>query len=178
MILGLDLALATCGWCLVDSRTKQVRSFGNFYLPDTGVRRLVQIELELQKVVGNYDIDWCFIEGYGYSPSYSNNLVNLGEAGGIARVFFYLLQIPVAVVAPPTVKKWLTGSGKADKKQIMDHIKKRFGIDFKVSHEADAFCLAMIGVMMDRYIMGVDKNLDKLDQQIHDTLVANKVWFI
>lgn len=53
----------------------------------------------------------------------------------------------LAVVAPSTLKLWVTGSGRAEKREVREHITRRFALTEKISaDEADALGLAAMGL--------------------------------
>lgn len=53
----------------------------------------------------------------------------------------------VAVVAPGTLKKWATGSGRATKAEVRDHVTRRWPLAGRISYdEADALALASMGL--------------------------------
>lgn len=57
------------------------------------------------------------------------------------------LRRQVAVVAPPTLKLWATGSGRASKREVRDHICRRWRLTGRIScDEADALVLASMGL--------------------------------
>ncbi len=52
-------------------------------------------------------------------------------------------KIPFEIVAPPTLKKFVTGSGRAKKEQMLLKIYKKWGREFDSTDEAEAFAVAM-----------------------------------
>jgi crossover junction endodeoxyribonuclease RuvC len=54
---------------------------------------------------------------------------------------------PLGVVAPSVLKKWVTGSGAADKFRVGQHIAKRWpDLELRSDDQADALGLASIGL--------------------------------
>lgn len=57
-------------------------------------------------------------------------------------------QIPYRGIAPATLKKFATGSGRAEKQDVMFAVERAFGIAPKTSHEGDA--LALLAIALER----------------------------
>lgn len=53
--------------------------------------------------------------------------------------------LPVATVAPATLKKYATGAGRAEKFQVTSAVRQRFGVTPGTPDEADALVLAWMG---------------------------------
>jgi len=58
------------------------------------------------------------------------------------RCYLYKKEIPFEIVPPKTLKKWATGNGNSDKKQMMANALERWGINFTDDNLCDAYCLA------------------------------------
>jgi Holliday junction resolvasome RuvABC endonuclease subunit len=72
-----------------------------------------------------------------------------GMAQGIVRAFLVDVQVPFVTVAPATLKKAVTGSGRADKKEMKLAAQKVLGEDadyLKNDNEVDAWGLAEVGL--------------------------------
>lgn len=53
----------------------------------------------------------------------------------------------LGIVAPDTLKLWATGSGRASKAEVRDHITRRWHLQERITHdEADALTLASMGL--------------------------------
>jgi crossover junction endodeoxyribonuclease RuvC len=85
------------------------------------------------------------IEGYSFGTM-KHQAESLAEYGGILR--WHLLEHTEHIyeVAPSTLKKFATGTGRGDKALIMAHVAMRWGRLFENSDEADAYVLARIGL--------------------------------
>jgi crossover junction endodeoxyribonuclease RuvC len=100
---------------------------------------------DLAKVEYDYD-DACVlcIEGYAYSSKFTNNLVHMGELGGIIKGGVCQEYGSIAVVPPTTVKKFVTGKGNCAKDVVMKEAFKKWGYDNSNNNLVDAFCIAML----------------------------------
>jgi len=78
--------------------------------------------------------------------------IQLGEVRGVIYLAAQELDIPIVEVRPTEVKSALTGSGRADKKQIERAIQQLLKIEGSLgsSHAGDALALALTGLSRSR----------------------------
>lgn len=86
-----------------------------------------------------------FIEGYSFA-SPGNSARWLAEYGGVLRYGLIGAGFKVIEVPPQSLKKFATGKGGAKKEMVMAHVAQRWNRIFDTSDEADAFCLAQLGL--------------------------------
>jgi Holliday junction resolvasome RuvABC endonuclease subunit len=92
-------------------------------------------------------LDWAMhahaviIEGYSYG---SQNMHAVAELGGIIRYHLRKIGQSPVEVAPTSLKKFITGSGAADKDQMLDAV-QRAGVPIVDHNMADAYGLAQLG---------------------------------
>ncbi len=74
--------------------------------------------------------------------------IRLGEVRGVIYLAAEEMQVPVVEVKPTEVKSALTGSGRADKKQMERAIRQFLKIEGSLgsSHAGDALALALTGL--------------------------------
>lgn len=63
------------------------------------------------------------------------------EIRGVIKLVAAELELPIIWVNPGTLKKWLTGHGKAEKHHMIDAIRTRFGITVSDDNIADAIAV-------------------------------------
>lgn len=100
--------------------------------------RIAEIVVPLEKMLYGKDIAVIAIEGY--SMGSKGRREHLAELGAIIRSTLIDLA-PIYEIAPTTLKKWVTGSGKGDKTMMIASITKNFGHLFETNDEYDAFGL-------------------------------------
>lgn len=78
--------------------------------------------------------------------------IQLGEVRGVIYLAAQELDIPIVEVRPTEVKSALTGSGRADKKQVERAIQQLLKIEGSLgsSHAGDALALALTGLSRSR----------------------------
>ncbi len=106
----------------------------------------VRLVLDLAKHYGTNPI--AVIEGYSMSSNRPGQEL-LFELGGIVRMKFAVSHVPIVEVPPSSLKKFVTGQGKATKAQMTSALKREHcDLDFKQSDQWDALGLVKIGDAM------------------------------
>lgn len=82
------------------------------------------------------------IEGYAFGGK--GKVYTLGEVGGVIRLAAQQLETPLIQVPPTTLKKYISGTGKATKDIMIKEIYKNYDLDFNDNNDADAAGLAIL----------------------------------
>lgn len=82
-------------------------------------------------------------EGYGYANAHT--LALLVELGSMARHACIYSKVPYIDVAPPTLKKFVTGTGNAKKDQMRLAVYKKWKFEHDSDNVVDAYALARLG---------------------------------
>lgn len=155
-IMGIDQSFSGTGVCILDN---EKMTLSKLIVPTTkGVYRLVEIKNALVGIYKETSPDFVYMEKYMFTPQRAMAF-ELGElAGAIKAAFVEMGKIPV-VVYTTHLKKFITGSGVAEKSLILLKVFKKFGIEFNNNNLADAFLIAKIGehVEIVRTIKSKDK---------------------
>jgi crossover junction endodeoxyribonuclease RuvC len=145
--IGIDPSLTSTGISVVNDEGKLIdgRAVVTKY---TGPQRLVLIRDAVKLFLAIHNPAMVCIEGYAMGAKWGREAA--GELGGILRVLFWECGLTWKEVAPPQLKKFITGKGVAEKDHILLAVYKKYGEEFKSNDEADAFVLAQIARAMDK----------------------------
>jgi crossover junction endodeoxyribonuclease RuvC len=104
--------------------------------------RLALLLEGLAAVLGRSRVDAVAVETAfcGLSP---RSALALGQARGIALAAAARAGVPVFEYAPAEVKRAFTGSGRAEKAQMVRTARTLFGVEAELSDEADALAIAV-----------------------------------
>lgn len=166
-VLGIDPGLTRCGIGIVDSTGPQ-----KLQLIDVGViktdpdadldQRLLQLESELVKWIQKYKPDVIAVERV-FSQLNIRTAMSTGQAAGVALLLAAKSKIKVVMHTPTEVKAAVTGSGRADKKQVAEMVKRLLKLKEipKPVDSTDALALAIChhwrGVGNDRLVAAKNK---------------------
>lgn len=149
MVLGLDLATHT-GWALCVDGKIEHSGVWDFSKTRDGIgmhngHMFLALNRELSKMTwyGEHRIDGIMYERAHHRGGSSTRI----PLGLVATVLTFAAQARIGVqdVAANTLKKWATGSGGADKCDMMKAASERTGRTIDNDDEADAVLLAMYG---------------------------------
>ena len=151
-VLGVDPGLTRCGVGVVETvlggNGKNLKMVGvGVIQTDTAAsldQRLLQLESELQEWISRFKPDVVAVERV-FSQLNVRTAMATGQAAGIALLLAAKSGIPVAMHTPTQVKAAVTGSGRADKKQIALMVQKLLQLSEipKPVDSTDALALAI-----------------------------------
>lgn len=148
-VLGVDPGLTRCGIGIVDSHGHK-----SLKMVDCGVirtevdspleQRLLLLNNELERWIENYRPDVIAIERV-FSQLNVRTAMATGQAAGVALVLAAKSGLPIALHTPSEVKAAVSGSGRADKKQVALMVTKILGLQEapKPVDTTDALALAI-----------------------------------
>lgn len=157
---GIDQGIANCGYAVVELTPENeviVLSHGTITtksdkpLPS----RILQIYEMINDLANEYNGDILSCERLFFSPKQKtgrNKSASIMYTNMATGVIFLLAEqqgLFFKDFVPGTVKKYLTGSGRATKEEIEESIKKYLGdnVVIKTEHESDAIAIGITAVM-------------------------------
>lgn len=150
-ILGLDPGLTATGFgIVVNNQCLEcgiIRSNSKKMLAE----RIYHIIQTLRKKIRQYQPTTCVIETLFFRKESARSVIYSAHLRGAIFFLCHQEKIPVIEVTPATVKKSLTGNGRASKQQINYMVKKIFNIKDKINeHASDALAIAYTFQAMNR----------------------------
>jgi len=129
-ILGIDPGTATTGWAILERIDKDfiVHKIDLIETDkDTSPgKRLQHIVQHLNVIIEKYKPEIMVIEKIFFARN-AKTVIRVGQAQGVMIYSASLNGIETVEIAPGHIKKIVTGSGRADKKMIQQHLRKIFG---------------------------------------------------
>lgn len=104
--------------------------------------RLKHIFNEFTRIVKGKNVQMACMEG----PSYHsvNKSFSMGEAYGVFKLCCSILDIPLVIVPPTKIKKYISGSGHASKSKVISSCNSVLGITTASDDIADAIACCTI----------------------------------
>lgn len=155
IIVGIDPSLTHTGWVIMEdglvlgSGVIKSKSQGDTYLAE--VERIVKIVNMIFMKITFYcndkerKPDLVVIEGLAFMARNSTALVQLAGLSYQIRIQLAHLEIPFVIIAPTSLKKFITGSGRGDKNLMLMNVYKNYGFEASDDNECDAYSLAVVG---------------------------------
>lgn len=157
-VIGLDLSLTSTGVATSEAGQPGIATNLLSCKALRGVERLYWIREKVMELVTGPPTQTTLVAMEGYSFGSRNSQAHsLGELGGVIRLACASRGIPILLVPPGTLKKFVTGKGNATKPEMAVGLYKRWGIEKPDDNEADAAALALYG----RCACGIDEPATK-----------------
>lgn len=148
-VMGVDPGLTRCGIAIVqDAPSRKIeliqvqvaRTLPN--LPTA--ERLLQLEKALISIVEEFEPEVMAIEQV-FSQHNLRSVIGTAQAAGVAMLVAARFQLKVVTHTPTQIKAAVTGSGRADKKQVTQMVKKICNLHQapKPADAADAIALGI-----------------------------------
>ncbi len=145
VVLGIDPGSCRCGFGVVGrSGSKLSVMASGVFVPGRipMAERLAAILQGLSALLARGGVDAVAVETAfcGLSP---RSALALGQARGVALAAAAGAGLPVFEYAPAEVKRAFTGSGRAEKAQMIRTARSIFGLEVRLADEADAIAIAV-----------------------------------
>ena len=148
-VLGVDPGLTRCGLGIVENGAAQKLVMVGVGVIQTSTdielaQRLLELETQLLLWIKEYKPDVIAVERV-FSQLNIRTAMSTGQAAGVALLIAARSGIPVAMHTPTEVKVAVTGSGRADKKQVALMVQKLLSLKEipKPVDSTDALALAI-----------------------------------
>lgn len=135
-VVGIDPSLTGTGICDPDGNMSVVR--GPAVLGDARLQLIYDAVLAAAALA-----DHAIVEDL---PTHAMGAGKTGMAQGVVRLALVQLQVPISLVTAATLKKFATGNGAADKKQMRAALLERTGMDVRNDNKVDAWWLRAAGL--------------------------------
>jgi crossover junction endodeoxyribonuclease RuvC len=140
-ILAIDPGSMNLGWVYMEDR-QIVQGPGTIKLWGGGdPRTYLNIHAFIQGHIRAVQPDIVALESY--FPHRQRGAVVIPELRGIIKLVSYQLGLDVIEIAPSSVKKTITGNGRADKDLVRRMVNEEYGLSLSSTDEADAIAIAI-----------------------------------
>jgi len=156
IVVGIDTSLVKSGYAIVrDDGTVLasgvIKSKPVGDKPINEARRILKIAEDIMEKIDEFlpkeNPAIVVIEGLAYMAQ-GTSLTQLAGLNYLIRIILSELHWPFLVVAPTTLKKFITGSGRGDKDMMLMAVYKNYGFEALDNNVADAFSLAVTGLAL------------------------------
>lgn len=159
LILGIDPGTATTGYGLIEydgNGTSKVIDWGLIETDKNGIKekRLEFIYQETLSILKTHSPDLFVMEKVFFATN-AKTVIAVGQAQGVLLLAASKANVTVVEYAPGTIKKVITGDGRAKKRDIQKSIRKILGPQVKskahkkthFDNAADALAVALTHAM-------------------------------
>jgi crossover junction endodeoxyribonuclease RuvC len=141
-IIGIDLSMADTGVCYLGPAYSETISVKTKPM-ENRFERYNKTSSQILAFIDKFPKCKVVIEDYAYSRT--GKVFHIGEFAGVIKNALYILGYEMVEVSPTALKKFTTGKGNADKKQMIEAAHIKWGILFDNHNKCDAYALAQWG---------------------------------
>ena len=147
IIIGIDPGLARVGYGIIEFKRNEKT------LLDCGIietqkdqkeeNRLLEIFMDLKELINKWKPDYAAVEKYFFYKS--STTISVVQARGVIMMTLGSFNIPISEYAPAHIKLSITGSGKANKKDVLESVMYSLKLKYapKPDDSADALAIAL-----------------------------------
>lgn len=169
--IGIDLSLTCTGIVVLEngnmSLKETIKTKPNGPTPTAEIERLHEIIEGIEGHLGEFMPTIAVIEGIAFMARNTSSLAQLAALNYMTRSLVYNYKIPFVIVAPTSLKKFITGSGVAEKGVLMMEVYKRYGVTISDNNVCDAYSLAQVGLALKG---GNSKDINKKQEEVLELL--------
>jgi crossover junction endodeoxyribonuclease RuvC len=145
-ILGIDPGLARVGYGLIETGPPQRLLDCGMIRTEAGTpegERLVEIARDLRWLVRRWSPELACVEKFFFYRS--STPISVVQARGVVMMTLARLRVPVVEFPPMQIKLALTGSGHADKNDVLDAVMRELDLESppRPDDAADALAAAI-----------------------------------
>lgn len=160
-VAGFDLSLSSTG-VSTKMATFSISS------KKVGEERLEEYYKLFCGIIQKYSIKIAILENYAFSSPFQREA--LAELGGVFKLACFQNGVDLFLIAPTTLKKFITNNGKTKKDTMRLEVYKKWGVEFDTNDEVDAFALRMFGYAL----VGCSENLFAYEKDTIKRFKQNK----
>jgi crossover junction endodeoxyribonuclease RuvC len=149
IVIGIDPGLARLGYGVIDVNAGEIRPvcYGCIETSGKDLRhpeRLLKIYNAVETLIEKYQPAHITLEKLFFSKNISSAMA-VSEVRGVILLAAEQHNIPISEYTPNQIKQGITGSGRADKRQMQEMIKRLLRLDEipKPDDAADALSIAL-----------------------------------
>jgi crossover junction endodeoxyribonuclease RuvC len=147
-ILGIDPGYGRVGWGVIEGHGSDWQHIAHGCIDTdkrhTFVRRLLQIERELNDIISEHQPNFSSVEQIFFSKNVTTG-IDVSQARGVILLTLAHHKIPIAELTPTQIKQALTGYGNAEKRQVQEMVQRELSMKElpKQDDAADALAVAI-----------------------------------
>lgn len=147
-VLGLDPGLSATGWGVISVDKGKIRHLAHGYISTLAKTptgdRLSAIFKQVTEVIELYKPVFAGVEALFFAKN-QKSAIPVAQARGVLLLACNLAGVTSYEYPPPEIKMALTGSGRADKKQVQELVRLVLGMQTipEPDHAADALAAAI-----------------------------------
>lgn len=147
LFVGLDPSINATGVVILDDcgNIVEQKTFSINNTDKVFEESLIQYEKEIKFIPNILNLGSVYIEGPAYQSA-GQVILQMGAIHFFTRLYLYKHKVNYKVIAPGTLKKFVTGKGNSKKDIMLLKTFKKWGVEFEDNNICDAYGLARMAL--------------------------------
>jgi len=147
LFVGLDPSMRGTGIIVLDQNAEIIEQKLFSCKDKNGVieKELINYEKEINFITNMVNREAVYMEGPAYQAT-GQRILQMGAIHFLTRVLFFKNNVYFRVIAPGTLKKFVTGKGNTKKDLMLLKTYKKWGVEFEDDNLCDAYGLARMAL--------------------------------
>ncbi|MGC9434981.1 MAG: crossover junction endodeoxyribonuclease RuvC [Methanomicrobiales archaeon] len=128
IVVGIDPGIARVGYGVIEGGKMRACGCIETEKSEEHSRRLAEIYGRVSEILDEHAPDWMAVEQLFFTRNKSSAM-QVGEVRGVILLAAEQRGIPIAEYTPNQIKLAVTGSGKAEKRQVQEMMRRLLGLD-------------------------------------------------
>jgi crossover junction endodeoxyribonuclease RuvC len=145
IFVGLDPSINATGVIVLDDCTNIIEQRTFSIKDELFEKSLIKYENEISFIPKILNLGSVYLEGPAYQST-GKVILQMGAIHFFTRLFLYRHNVNYKVIAPGTLKKFVTGKGNSKKDLMLLKTYKKWGVEFTDNNLCDAYGLARMAL--------------------------------
>lgn len=145
LFVGLDPSINATGLVIIDESANIIEQKIFSIKDETFEQSLVKYEEEISFIANIINLQSVYLEGPAYQAT-GQVILQMGALHFITRLFLFKKEKNYKIIAPGTLKKFVTGTGRGKKELMLLKTYKKWGVEFEDNNLCDAYGLARMAL--------------------------------
>ena len=145
LFVGVDPSINATGLVILDEKANIIEQKLFSVKAEMFEESLLQYEKEVEFIPNIVNLQAVYMEGPSYQ-SQGQSILQMGAIHFLLRLFLYKKNVNYKIIAPGTLKKFVTGKGNAKKDLMLLKTYKKWGVEFDDHNLSDAYGLARLAL--------------------------------
>lgn len=145
LFVGLDPSINGTGLIILDEDATIIEQKLFSVKDDLFEKSLIKYEKEIKFIPNIINLQSIYLEGPAYQAA-GQSILQMGALHFITRLFLFKKGKNYKVIAPGTLKKFVTGKGNSKKELMLLKTYKKWGVEFEDHNLCDAYGLARMAL--------------------------------
>jgi len=145
LFVGIDPSINATGLIVLDSNANIIEQKLFSVKSEKFEEGLLKYEQEIGFIPKIVNLQSVYLEGPAYQAT-GQVILQMGALHFMTRLFLFKNRVNYKIIAPGTLKKFVTGTGRSKKDLMLLKVYKKWGVEFDDHNLCDAYGLARMAL--------------------------------